>query len=138
MRSPFENHKNLKLYKTAIRKASWIFYFVLFKNFLSKILLRNICSDQVAKRIPGSCSHEPIYKGAKCGTKWFEVSLVNQSDCIDGGIYNVDSCLNDFKSIVIAWCQFILHDWVLVLINWNLIRLNFIPFYYNIFYYILL
>jgi hypothetical protein len=69
---------------------------------ISKILLRNICSDQVAKRIPGSCSHEPIYKGAKCGTKWFEVSLVNQSDCIDGGIYNVDSCLNDFKSIVIA------------------------------------
>jgi len=64
--------------------------------------LRNICSDLVVKRIPGSCSEEPLYPEAKCGAKFFAVSLVSQSDCVNGGIYNVDSCLNDFKAILTA------------------------------------
>lgn len=68
-----------------------------------KVILRNVCTDLVIKKIT-DCDSEShatkVYSGQKyCPTKHFDLALVEKSECVDGDLYNVNHCLFDYEKV---------------------------------------
>lgn len=69
-----------------------------------KVVLRNVCSDLVLKKISTEdteAHQDKVFAGQKCkdNIHHFDVAVVDRSKCIDSNMYGVNNCLFEHSTV---------------------------------------